>query len=876
MQQAPTIHLTDYQPPSFLIDSVALEFHLEPLATLVKSSMQVRRNPASSDSSHSLRLDGQTLELLEIRRDDHLLSASEYELTATGLSIHTMPEFCTLQITTRIQPANNTALEGLYVSSGMFCTQCEAQGFRRITYFLDRPDVMAKYSTTIYADKTQYPVLLSNGNPVAQGDGTDNQHWVRWEDPFPKPCYLFALVAGKLSMQEDQYVTASGRKVTLRIYVEPQNSHKCDHGLRSLKQSMLWDEQTYGREYDLDIFMIVAVDDFNMGAMENKGLNIFNSSCVLASAETATDADFYNIQSIVGHEYFHNWSGNRVTCRDWFQLSLKEGFTVFRDQEFSADLNSAPVKRIADVNILRTHQFAQDASPMAHPVRPDSYVEISNFYTVTVYNKGAEVVRMIRTLVGVAGFRKGTDLYFSRHDGQAVTTDDFVKAMEDANQIDLTQFKRWYSQAGTPCIQVQQEYDTDKKRLLLTLSQSTPPTPGQEEKKPFQIPLAIGLLNRQGQPMTCSLGNARQVDQQLLVLTQASQEFVLEQVSEAPKLSLLREFSAPVKIEFPRSKEDLAFLLGHDSDAFNRWSAGQELAMLVLKELVAQAQSGSPLTLDPLVLGAYEKVLANEALDPALTNQLMTLPSFAYAADQFASLDVDALFTSLLFMKRQIALALKEVFYQRYQSTKTESHYVFNAEQMAKRSLKNLCLHYLMELHDPHIEEICRHQIHQSNNMTDRFSAFATYVHQDFPQRQTVLDEFYQAWKTDTQVLEKWFAVQAGAYLPDILDRVQKLLQHPDFSIRNPNKVRSVVGQFCNANPYYFHAKDGSGYHFLQNFLIQLDALNPQIAARMVTPLIRWRRFDAARAGMMKVALQQILNTPGCSTDTYEVVSKSL
>ncbi|MGB5407636.1 MAG: aminopeptidase N, partial [Thiogranum sp.] len=624
-----TICLKDYQVPGYLVEDIALRFELDPASTRVKSRLVVKRNPVVQASDQPLQLEGRELELKAISVDGIALAEHDYQLDEEKLLLKNLPDHSVLEIETVIQPDKNTALEGLYVSGDMFCTQCEAEGFRRITFFPDRPDVMARYTTTLVADKSRYPVLLSNGNAVAQGEMDDGRHWVSWQDPFPKPSYLFALVAGDLFCQEDSFRTCSGRDVPLKIFVEHENRHKCDHALESLKQAMKWDEETYGREYDLDIFMLVAVNDFNMGAMENKGLNIFNASCVLASPETATDADYYNIQSIIGHEYFHNWSGNRVTCRDWFQLSLKEGFTVFRDQEFSADLNSRPVKRIADVNLLRSHQFAQDASPMAHPVRPDSYIEISNFYTVTVYNKGAEVVRMIRNLIGADGFRKGCDLYFERHDGQAVTTDDFVAAMENANDIDLAQFKRWYSQAGTPVVSAAGQYDAQTACYRLTLSQQCQATPGQEQKEPFHIPVEVALLDTSGRPLALQLegestpsGNHR-----MLELREESQQFSFVGVKTSPVPSLLRGFSAPVKLDMARSNEELTFLFANDPDPFNRWDAGQTLASQTLLQLVGRVQQGGVLSLDDSFIHAFQATLEHSDLDPALITQALTLPS---------------------------------------------------------------------------------------------------------------------------------------------------------------------------------------------------------------------------------------------------------
>ena len=873
-----TIYLKDYQVPDYLIDTVELRFELEPAETRVSSRLTVRFHPDVHKDNRQLVLHGQELALIEIRIDGNLLSDADYTLDDDTLILENIDDGALLEIETQIAPNQNTTLEGLYVSSGMFCTQCEAEGFRRITYFPDRPDVMARYTTTLVADKDRYPVLLSNGNPVDKGQLDDGRHWITWQDPFPKPSYLFALVAGNLYCKQDSFTTHSGRKVALEIYVEHENSRKCDHALHSLKQAMRWDEETYGREYDLDIFMIVAVNDFNMGAMENKGLNIFNSSCVLASPETATDADYYNIQSIIGHEYFHNWSGNRVTCRDWFQLSLKEGFTVFRDQEFSADLNSRPVKRIADVNVLRSHQFAQDASPMAHPVRPDSYIEISNFYTVTVYNKGAEVVRMIRNLCGGDGFRKGCDLYFERHDGQAVTTDDFVKAMEDAINLDLTQFRRWYSQAGTPVVQAITDYNADTQQFQLTLKQHCPATPGQEAKLPFHIPVEVALLDANGSPVTTQLvgTDTGSASHHMLELRELTQIFTFESLSQRPRASLLRGFSAPVKIDIERSNEELAFLFASDPDAFNRWDAGQTLSLNILLALIDDIQQGLPLQLDDAFINAFHTTLNQEGLDPALISQALTLPAESYIADQCKTVDVEAIHQAREFVRQQLATRLQAEFSTAYDKHHLDSEYRFDAEHMAQRSLKNLCLSYLLETGDDHEIDRCMQQLDTARNMTDSLAALSALAQHDLPQRQLQLDRFYEKWQHDTQVVDKWFAIQAASPLPDALDKVRSLTTHPAFRLTNPNKVRALIGRFSMGNQVRFHSREGSGYRFLADQVIELDAINPQMAARLVSALSRWNRFDADRQALMQDELKRIASLAKISKDVFEIVSKSL
>ena len=869
--------LADYQVPNYLVDHVSLHFDLDRSDTKVRSVLSMRRNPEGQGGD--CILDGEQMTLVSIKLDGKPLQGNEYQRTDKSLLISAVPEQFDLEIETLIHPDKNTALEGLYHSGSLLCTQCEAEGFRRITYYPDRPDVMSVFTVSIAADKAEWPIMLSNGNLEKQGQFEDGRHWVRWHDPHPKPAYLFALVAGDLHRQKDSFITQSGRQVTLEIYVDPENSHKCDHALMSLKQAMKWDEETYGREYDLDVFMIVAVNDFNMGAMENKGLNIFNSACVLASPETATDRDYYTIQSIVGHEYFHNWSGNRVTCRDWFQLSLKEGFTVLRDQQFSADMNSAAVQRIDDVNQLRTMQFAEDAGPMAHPVRPASFIEISNFYTVTIYEKGAEVVGMIKTIVGEQGFRKGTDLYFDRHDGQAVTTDDFVKAIEDANDIDLSQFKRWYSQAGTPQITVGTEYDVVRRQLTISIKQQCPATPDQERKAPFHIPVAIGLLDKQGQAMPLQqLGQeqASERDTQVLSVTEAEQQFTFINVTTEPVLSLLRGFSAPVKVNLTRSNAELAFLMANDKDSFSRWDAGQQLLINTLLQLIELAKQGQALTLPIELTEQFTKVLADADNEPALVAKMLLLPSENYLAAQQSSADVDAIHAARKFVNKELALKLKQQFSALYSTLNTDEAYTFNADAMAKRSLKNICLDYLMVTGDPMQTQRCLKQMKQADNMTDTLAGLNSLVEQPGPESEHALRAFYEQWQHDKQVVDKWLAVQAQSSLPDTLIKVKGLMKHPAFSIKNPNNVRSLIGQFCRNNPVNFHAIDGSGYQFLAEQILVLDKLNPQIAARQLGAFNSWRQYDAHRQELMKNALDSIAQSSDLSADVYEIVTKYL
>ncbi len=875
---AKTIYLKDYRPPDYLVDRVELSFDLQDEVTQVTSSLKIRRNPASEAVDLPLKLDGEGLQLVELSLDDNPLATDAYEYDGACLTIESVPEQFTLTSRVEIKPQENTALEGLYRSNKLYCTQCEAEGFRRITFFPDRPDVMSVFTTRITADKGDYPVLLSNGNCVEENDLPDGRHQVTWQDPFPKPCYLFALVAGDLRYQQDSYTTGSGREVDLRIYVEPENIDKCDHAMRSLKHSMAWDEEHYGREYDLDIFMIVAVNDFNMGAMENKGLNIFNSKFVLARPDTATDRDFQGIEGVIAHEYFHNWTGNRITCRDWFQLSLKEGLTVFRDQEFSADMGSRGVKRIEDVRLLRSHQFAEDAGPMAHPIRPDSYMEINNFYTVTVYEKGAEVVRMQANLLGPETYRKATDLYFERHDGQAVTTEDFVQCMADASGRDLTQFKRWYDQAGTPEIRVTAEYDAAANSYHLDFEQSCPATPGQSEKQPYHIPVAVALLDVWGKALPLQLAGESEAgpSQRVLELTQEKQRFSFIGIESEPVPSLLRGFSAPVKLEFDYSDKDLMFLMAKDSDDFNRWDAAHTLSQRTLLKLINDIQNDRPLSIDEGYIDAFSKALNDQQADKALLTEVLSLPSESTIGDQMTVVDVDAIHQAREWLKHELASRLRQELVQTYSMNCIGGDYDVAHASMARRSLKNLSLHLLMQLEEPGIYELCMNQYQTANNMTDVMAALSALSNSQAPQRAQALADFEAKWQDDPLVMDKWFAVQAMAKLPGTLDQVKSLMDHPAFSIRNPNKVRSLVGAFCSGNLINFHAADGSGYAFLIDNVLTLDSLNPQIAARMLRIMSRWRRYDESRQGLMKAQFQRVLAKSDVSKDVFEIASKSL
>ena len=870
------IYLKDYTPPPYLVDSLALRFDLDESATVVHATLRLHANPDAA-AGQPLRLDGQELALLALRLNGRELEVCDYSVDTDSLTLDSLPSEFELQIVTRIDPSANTALEGLYTSGGNFCTQCEAEGFRKITYFPDRPDVMTVFTTTIVADKAKYPVLLSNGNPIESGELEDGRHYVTWQDPFPKPCYLFALVAGELACVEDHFTTMSGRKVLLQIYVQHGNEDRTAHAMASLKKAMAWDEQVYGREYDLDIYMIVAVDDFNMGAMENKGLNVFNSRYVLAKPETATDADFYGIESVIAHEYFHNWSGNRVTCRDWFQLSLKEGFTVFRDAQFSADMNSAAIKRIDDVTLLRTHQFAEDAGPMAHPVRPDSYVEINNFYTLTVYEKGAEVIRMLRTLLGAVGFRRGSDLYFERHDGQAVTCDDFIRAMADANSTDLSAFMGWYSQAGTPVVTVRREYDAGSRTLTLHLRQHTPPSPGQDQKSPQLIPVLTAVLDREGKALPLRLEHDGETPaERVLRLDRAEQHWTFSDIPEGAVPSLLRGFSAPVKLEMDYSEAELAFLMGHDSDPFNRWDAGQDLAMKVLLERYAALQRGDQLLLPEGLSAAFADTLSDRALDPALVAEAIALPQESYVVEFIEGCDPELLHRAHHGLQRELAVAHRGVLLETMGRNRDEGDYRLDAESMARRRLKNRCLHYLMLLDDTAIGEDCREQYETAGNMTDAMAALTALVHNGHATSASMLEDFFRRWKGDALVLDKWFSLQALSPQADTFDSVQRLAEHPDFQIKNPNRVRALIGAFAMRNPARFHRADGAPYRFHTDFVMQLDKLNPQVAARLLTPLTQWRRYDISRQEMMRGQLQRILDSGSCSRDVYEIVSKSL
>jgi aminopeptidase N len=873
-----TIYLDDYTPPAFLIDNTELRFVLGEEDTQVHSILSVRRNPEMTTDRKPLKLNGEQLQLVSIKLDGESLSREQFQINSEAITIPRVPAHFQLEIETRIKPQENTALEGLYQSSGNFCTQCEAEGFRKITYFLDRPDVMSKFTTKIVADKVHYPALLANGNLIDSGDLDGNQHFATWQDPFPKPCYLFALVAGNLVCKEDVYVTRSGRHVTLKIYVQEHNIDKCDHAMRALKKAMRWDEVTFGLEYDLDIYMIVAVDDFNMGAMENKGLNIFNSKYVLARPETATDSDYAGIEGVIAHEYFHNWTGNRVTCRDWFQLSLKEGLTVFRDQEFTADMTSRPVKRIEDVRLLRTHQFPEDSSPMAHPVRPQSYIEINNFYTVTVYEKGAELVRMYQTLFGREGLRKGLRLYLQRHDGQAVTIDDFAAAMADTNHYELTQFKRWYNQAGTPVVTVTGRWDSEDNSYTLTASQSCPPTPDQAHKEPFDIPLKVGLLAADGTDIPLQLEGEQSAagTSRVLGVRASEQGFKFVNVFEKPVPSLLRDFSAPVILRYRYTDEELAFLLAFDNDQFNRWEAGQKLVTNQLKQLIGAYQQGKSLIVDEISLLAFKKVLQNTDLGKAFVSEILVLPSETYLSEHFEQIDVDAIHVARRTLRQSLAEFLETELLQTYHENQLEGAYRYNAEDAGHRKLKNLCLAYLASLGKSEYHVLAREQYRDTPNMTDMMGAMIALRDSDCKEREEIYESFHDRWQNDSLVMDKWFSTQAMSSRKDTLEKVRRLMGHPLFSIRNPNKVRALIGAFAHSNPLHFHRADGAGYALVAEQVLVLDRLNPQVAARLAKAFSRWKKYDPARQSLMQQQLTRIAFSKEISRDLYEVVNKSL
>jgi aminopeptidase N len=870
------VRLSDYLPPDYAIDHVDLVFELSPRDARVTSRLTVRRN---GDHGRPLWLDGDELRLESVAIDGEVLPAGRYEVDDRGMTIPDVPSAFELTVINRVDPVDNTALDGLYQSSGNFCTQCEPEGFRRITFFPDRPDVLSRYCVTLIADRKECPVLLSNGNPVEQKDLGDGRHQAVWEDPHPKPSYLFALVAGKLEAIHDTFTTASGREVKLAIYVEPHNIDRCDHAMRSLIKSMRWDEETYGREYDLDVFNIVAVDDFNMGAMENKGLNIFNSKFILARAETATDGDYDGIESVVAHEYFHNWSGNRVTCRDWFQLSLKEGFTVFRDQEFSSDVGSAAVKRIEEVNLLRQVQFAEDAGPQAHPVQPKEYEQINNFYTATVYNKGAEVVRMWRNLLGWERFRAGSDRYFERFDGQAVTIEDFIETMAEQADFDTGQFRRWYDRAGTPVVHVAKTRSNGV--VSVTFEQEVPAVAGQDDQDPFLIPICVAAFDERGTPLTLDESG---LEEKTLVLRDRRTTFAfpVAETVERVVLSLNRGFTAPVKIEHAYDGDDLTLLARSDTDAFNRWDAYQRLVIQTLVERIRRARETGDWPEEglPEGLSAAFGSLLHAAVgdgDARFVAECLSMPSEPYIAEQFdRDVPVDAIHRARVELREQLANEWSQSLMLIYEKLAVDGAYTFNGEDVGRRALRAQALASLNALDHPAWRRLAVEQIASTDNMTERFNALSALCVRESEERDQALEQFAADWADDPLVMDKWLSLRARIVAPDDTDTLSALEAHPAFSIRNPNRVRALVGVFSRANPVAFHAASGTGYRWVADKIIEIDGFNPQISARLATVFSRWRRYDGARADLMKEQMQRMLDRPDCSTDLAEIVGKAL
>ncbi|HEX8644337.1 MAG TPA: aminopeptidase N [Allosphingosinicella sp.] len=845
----------DYRPPDWLVPHISLEFELDAERTVVRSRLQVERSESAQD--HVLRLNAAGVIPSHVYDSN---DEAEWRMEGDDLVIQLAADFHTIEIVSEISPRANTHLMGLYESGGILCTQCEAEGFRRITPFLDRPDVLSRFRVKMTADKTLYPFLLSNGDPVGKGELGDGRHWAEWHDPFPKPCYLFALVAGDLAVNRDSFVTRSGRRVDLGIYVREDDLPRTEHAMASLKAAMKWDEETYGREYDLDVFNIVAVADFNFGAMENKGLNVFNSRYILADPETATDADYDAIAGVVAHEYFHNWSGNRVTCRDWFQLSLKEGFTVFRDQQFSADLGSAAVKRIEDVRTLRAAQFPEDGGPLAHPVRPDTYLEIANFYTATVYNKGAELIRMMHTLLGAESFRKGCDLYFERHDGAAVTCEDFVRAMEDASGVDLERFRLWYSQAGTPRVRAELAHQPGAGRARLSLAQHIPPTPGQASKRPMPIPLRIALFGE---------ATGAKLDERLVLLEETEKEILFDGIGERPLLSINRGFSAPVVIETGRNAADLAFLSARDDDPFARYEAMQQL---MLDTLIA-AVGGADADHRP-VIEAVERTLADEALDPAFVADAVLLPSESFIGDQLERVDPEAVHRARQRLRADLGVELETQWRAAY-AARAANRYEYSPAAKGARRLRTVALGYVEASGAKDAAALARRQFDDADNMTDRQGALGVLVNGESAEREEAIEAFHARHRHDPLVLDKWFTAQALSIRDDTAERVAALAGHPDFNLANPNRLRALVGAFAS-NQRALHEPSGRGYRFLADMILAADRINPQTAARLVPPLGRWRRFDEARAAMMRAELERIVATPRLSKDVFEQASKSL
>ena len=870
------IHLRDYRPLPYRIPELTLDFRLDGEATRVTAVMIVERVAAAPEP---LRLDGHRLKLISVKVNGRTLPASEYAEDAESLTLHTPPAAFALEIVTEIAPAENTALEGLYMAGGIYCTQCEPEGFRCITYFLDRPDNLAKFETRIEAPKSSAPVLLSNGNLIESGDLDGGRHFARWRDPFPKPSYLFALVAGDLGHIEDRFITKSGREVALKVFVEHGNEARATYAMDSLKRAMHWDERAYGREYDLDIFMIVAVSAFNFGAMENKGLNIFNDKVLLASPETATDDDYARIEAVVGHEYFHNWTGDRITCRDWFQLSLKEGLTVFRESGFAGDMRSHAVRRITDVKDLRLRQFQEDAGPLAHPVQPQSYITIDNFYTATVYEKGAEVIGMLSTILGAEMFRKGMDLYFERHDGHAATVEDFVSCFEDASGRKLDQFRLWYSQAGTPEVKASGRYDPKAKTYALELSQSVPSTPGQSERKPMHIPLALGLLGKESAtPMNLTLAgeNAPGPSERVLELSSERQHFVFTGIDEEPVLSLGRNFSAPILIRTEADSKTRAFLMSRDTDAFNRWEAGQQLSMAVLLKMVRDIQAGKSPQADAVYVDALGGVIGRADEDHAFTALMLMPPSESEIALAVNPIDPEAIHDARRRLIWAVMDAHGDALATLYQRLRSRGPFAPDAASAGRRSLRNAALRFLTVADDDNAAEIAEAHYRSATNMTEMTAGLAALARMANPRRHKAFADFHDRFRDDPLVLDKWMGLQAMSPQNDTIEHVRMLMAHPVFSFKNPNRVRALVGAFAVGNPLRFHDTSGAGYRLVSEVVRTLDGINPQTAARMAAAFETWRRYDGERQKLMRGELETIAARPGLSANLYEMTTKML
>lgn len=873
---AQPIRLQDYRPPDWLVDRVLLDVALHPTSAKVKATLSLRPNPASAAAP--LVLDGDGLHLVSLKLDGTAMPDGNFVATPDSLTIRQPPNRpFTLEVETIVDPSANTQLSGLYRSSGTYCTQCEAEGFRRITYFPDRPDVMAVYTTRIEAAKAEAPVLLANGNLIETGDAPGGRHFAVWHDPYPKPSYLFALVGGDLAFVEDNFLTMSGRNVTLRIYVEHGKEDRCGYAMDSLKRAMRWDEQAFGREYDLDIFMIVAVSDFNMGAMENKGLNVFNDKYVLASPETATDADYAHIEAVIAHEYFHNWTGNRITCRDWFQLCLKEGLTVFRDQEFSADMRSRAVKRIADVRALRAAQFVEDAGPLAHPVRPETYREINNFYTATVYEKGAELVRMVQTLIGKEKFRAGMDLYFARHDGDAATVEQFIQCFADASGRDMTQFMRWYNQAGTPAVTAGGRFDPARKTFILECSQVIPATPGQASKAPMVIPLSIGLVEKDGRDLALRIADGRPLEGRPIVLAEQTARFEFVGIEERPVLSINRGFSAPINLQTDLATDDLVFLAANDSDPFNRWQALQTISMRLLLDNVAAARAGRPLRQDEGLAKALAAVLEDRTLEPAFVALALILPSEGDVAREIGKdIDPDAVFQARTALRADLGQRLGAALGAAYERMTGKDRYSPDAGSAGRRAFRNVALDLLTANGTPASIARAAEQYRGADNMTDRMAALSTLSLHDVPQRASALADFYDRYAGDALVVDKWFSLQAMIPHRDTLTQVRALTNHPAFSLANPNRVRSLIGAFAQGNTTQFNRSDGAGYDFIADTVLSLDQKNPQVSARLATAFRNWRTMEHARQAKAEGALRRIRAASPLSRDLSDIVDRAL